>query len=618
MQTKRAPPPIILQRRVGRGRGLYSQRQIKRGETILEEEPLALVVKKPFQKLICHYCLGALSEESSAVACSDCSHAVFCSSVCKDNAFKEFHDVECKIKDESFHELEEEIRLIFRILLRFGKCAAANMKKEENGSNLLLIGNAWEKQATKQASVVDPESIPASKEVILSGANHSSPSDDTSDMGSGGSGDSPPTIPGTFIVHPLEMEEHVRCSVIASLQSHSAEFDQSLTDNLQAAVFSLFKLVRQAVPASLQETGYFTKANMFHTAAQLQTNAYAVFRVMSSTPTTTSTYREVQSTLGERKQVDNDNSSLFPVVSNSNLSQTRIAVGVFPVASMLNHSCAPNTALLYEGRRIIFKAATTINTGAEIFNCYGPQRGYMDTEERQRALLQQYHFECDCEACEALLDPYPFQCQKGASCEGELKLSPLTQIISCQTCHTICQREEWDKLELFQTRIGQLLQAADSILSGSAPDASSPETALSLLDKALEVSQVIHFKHNKSRAEVFDQRAKALCTLGRLHEALSEERKSVSILEVVLGKEHPALGREYIKLCMIAFLCLEQEQINSSDVSGGAVDEGKHRLVQTLKAMMTHLVAKAQPLLDLGGGSSDDIADLNRIKKVLQ
>jgi hypothetical protein len=50
---------------------------------------------------------------------------------------------------------------------------------------------------------------------------------------------------------------------------------------------------------------------------------------------------------------------------------------------MLNHSCAPNTFVSFQGRALtLFAAGSGIAAGAEVTHCYGPQQGEMVTEAR--------------------------------------------------------------------------------------------------------------------------------------------------------------------------------------------------------------------------------------------
>lgn len=57
------------------------------------------------------------------------------------------------------------------------------------------------------------------------------------------------------------------------------------------------------------------------------------------------------------------------IVTNSR--QVRLATGIFPVVSLLNHSCSPNTSVSFTGTVASIRAAQHIRKGQEIVHCYG-------------------------------------------------------------------------------------------------------------------------------------------------------------------------------------------------------------------------------------------------------
>ena len=81
-----------------------------------------------------------------------------------------------------------------------------------------------------------------------------------------------------------------------------------------------------------------------------------------------------------------------------------IALGLFPLTSMLNHSCHPNCAhsfLLQPGQppRLVMRAIHDISSGEELVYNYVPL--YSSTASRQESLQHCYSFTCCCERCEA-------------------------------------------------------------------------------------------------------------------------------------------------------------------------------------------------------------------------
>lgn len=51
--------------------------------------------------------------------------------------------------------------------------------------------------------------------------------------------------------------------------------------------------------------------------------------------------------------------------------QVRLATGLFPVVSLLNHSCSPNTSVSFVSTVATVRASQPIGKGQEILHCYG-------------------------------------------------------------------------------------------------------------------------------------------------------------------------------------------------------------------------------------------------------
>ena len=51
--------------------------------------------------------------------------------------------------------------------------------------------------------------------------------------------------------------------------------------------------------------------------------------------------------------------------------RVRLATALFPVVSLLNHSCSPNTSVSFIGTIATIRASQLIRSGQEILHCYG-------------------------------------------------------------------------------------------------------------------------------------------------------------------------------------------------------------------------------------------------------
>ncbi|XP_017768634.1 PREDICTED: protein msta-like [Nicrophorus vespilloides] len=111
--------------------------------------------------------------------------------------------------------------------------------------------------------------------------------------------------------------------------------------------------------------------------------------------------------------------------------------GLFPLSSLLNHSCVPNVMHVFdEDHHMILKAAKPIKKGEEIFLTYS--RILWCTLSRRTHLLRTKHFACECPRCH---DPTEFGTNLSAmlceSCSGfVLPKNPLifNGVWTCNSC----------------------------------------------------------------------------------------------------------------------------------------------------------------------------------------
>ena len=67
------------------------------------------------------------------------------------------------------------------------------------------------------------------------------------------------------------------------------------------------------------------------------------------------------------------------------------------IGTILNHSCLPNTIFGEVDGKMVFKAITNIKKGEEIYDNYIDIT--LHKNERQKYLLEQYGFSCNCDRC---------------------------------------------------------------------------------------------------------------------------------------------------------------------------------------------------------------------------
>ncbi|KAG5895067.1 hypothetical protein JTB14_021033 [Gonioctena quinquepunctata] len=89
-----ASPLIDIKYDEHQGRYAVATKDLPIGSLIIKEDPHAAVVEKDRSLINCQYCLAYVD---NPVACADCTNVIFCSTVCKYEAEKSFHGVECSI-----------------------------------------------------------------------------------------------------------------------------------------------------------------------------------------------------------------------------------------------------------------------------------------------------------------------------------------------------------------------------------------------------------------------------------------------------------------------------------------------------------------------------------------
>jgi SET and MYND domain-containing protein 4 len=84
---------------------------------------------------------------------------------------------------------------------------------------------------------------------------------------------------------------------------------------------------------------------------------------------------------------------------NPSFFQQLIGNGCYLFCSLLNHSCAPNLKRLNVDDKVVIIVSRQIKQGGQLFDSYRPNFNNQFKAQRQEALLKDYGFVCDCEAC---------------------------------------------------------------------------------------------------------------------------------------------------------------------------------------------------------------------------
>ena len=122
--------------------------------------------------------------------------------------------------------------------------------------------------------------------------------------------------------------------------------------------------------------------------------------------------------------------------------QVRFATAIYPRVSLLNHSCDSNVMSSFDEDSSVIEVRTgrTIKCDEEIFNCYGPHHLKMNVIDRRQSLLDQYRFECVCQACNEQLRTLHtdtsasvkcFSCKSGSTLVSTIKNELVIKCLDC-------------------------------------------------------------------------------------------------------------------------------------------------------------------------------------------
>ncbi|XP_053817379.1 SET and MYND domain-containing protein 4 isoform X1 [Vidua chalybeata] len=505
-----------------RGRHLVASQDIVPGQSLVKEEAFVSVLcpgeSLPLQDgdtawdtgatnadLYCHRCLRQLL---ASVPCQGCSYAKYCSQDCADMAWQQYHRTECSLG---------------ALLLTLGVFCHVALR------TVLLAGFAevsrlvaWSHCGDK--SLQNPEAS-------------CKPLSEAADAGAGSRG-----VPGCDSNGRYQSSYQALFHLLPHAEQHSPEHKflctltvvaickQLQAAGLEAAVLSQESPQQQPKPKTCENTSdglspelkTVAEAMLRH-VLQLQCNAQAITVMQELGP-------------GDGAVVDKK-----PV---------RLATAFFPVLSLLNHSCCPNTSVSFSGIAATVRASQPISSGQEVFHCYGPHWCRMRVAERQQ-LLRQYFFECRCPACLEELESgvksvvsirNSFCCPK---CQAQMQGEEDILCCSNEACATSTSRDHLSgRLQDLQH---QIKKALGLLRVGKA------DQAIKMLLKCQMDAGTFLSPEHLLMGEMEDHLAQVYATLGKWQEAARHLKKSIEIVEMHHGPLSVETGHELFKLAQILF-----------------------------------------------------------------
>ncbi|KAJ0976043.1 hypothetical protein J5N97_018008 [Dioscorea zingiberensis] len=218
-----------------------------------------------------------------------------------------------------------------------------------------------------------------------------------------------------------------------------------------------------------------------------------------------------------------------------------LGTGLYPVISTINHSCVPNSVLVFEGRSAVVRAVKPIAEGTEVFISYIETAATTSTRQKD---LKQYFFSCRCPHCiknsdeelheNAIMEGYRCMDKK---CYGFLLLDTVKQAFVCQQCSLARDQHEIKKID---NEVESLLSKASTFLSsGKYSEARDLYKNIEQLQ-----SKLCHpFSINLMRTR--ENLVKILMELKDWRSALIYCQLTIPVYQRVYTENHPMLGLQY-------------------------------------------------------------------------
>ncbi|XP_037349376.1 SET and MYND domain-containing protein 4 isoform X2 [Talpa occidentalis] len=548
-----------------KGRYLIATKDILPGELLVKEDAFVSVLTPGEMPPLHHgleskwdttitngdlYCHRCLKHTLATVPCDGCSYAKYCSQECMMKAWNLYHSIEC-----SLGGLLLTLGVFCHIALR-----ATLLARFENVGK--VISNLCDEINDKDICL--PKSEHLAKILSYDLGKESEKSDRTAET----------PIPGCDINGKYENNYNAVSSLLPHTENHSPEHKflcalsvTALCRQLEAGSLQTFTMdLKSSKPEAAEPPAFCPELTIWGVAMlkhmlQLQCNAQAITTIQQT---------------GSKENIITDS------------WQVRLATGIFPVVSLLNHSCNPNTSMSFISTIATLRASKLIGKGEEILHCYGPHKSRMGIAERQQKLKSQYFFDCNCSACQNekhRITAGPrweaFRCN---SCQA---LMQGNDVLSCgnTSCSASVRRDHLvSRLQDLQLQIGM----AQKLLRNG-----KLEPAIQLLLGCQHDAESFLSAEHTVVGEIEDALAQAYAALGNWQKSAIHLQKSLQVVEVRHGASSVEMGHELFKLAQIFF-------------NGFAITEALSTIQKAEKVLLVHC-----------GPWNDEIQELQKMKSCL-
>ncbi|XP_048413286.2 SET and MYND domain-containing protein 4 isoform X2 [Stegostoma tigrinum] len=497
-------PSIAVRSDSSRGRHFIATEELRPGQVLLQEEAFAAVLVPegtrrelfPNEDVYCHHCL---EQTELPVPCLTCSFSSYCSELCQECAWNQYHWLECSLGGLLL-ALGTFSQLALRTVLLAGLQQVEKAEKLESGAGQWPSG---------ECSVrMNPD-----HRVELSSCSRTS-----------GAGDEMPR------------DSQSRYQMIHSLLTHTKwqtpehRFLCGLTTAAVCQEIRRMGLESQLVSEWLELDAVSVQGQglrilgvaLLRHLLQLGCNAQAI-----------TTFRDTG--VGHSHVTE--------------MEEVRIATAFYSTVSLLNHSCEPNTSITFHNTTITVRASQHIPAGQEVLHCYGPHLSRMAVRARQRALRLQYFFHCQCTAC--------------VREEGTVGMDSVLGQFLCSHCgmelqdseeaHYTCPTSSCGLIISKQALFQQVKEVKGQIGVARHLSTQHPDEALRLLCECQQLAHTLLSNRHPLQGEIEDCLAQVYASQGNWLAAAQHLRKSKDLVQIRYGAQSVELGKELFKLAQILF-----------------------------------------------------------------
>ncbi|CEM02473.1 unnamed protein product [Vitrella brassicaformis CCMP3155] len=348
------------------GRGLVATRNITAGEQLFSE-PSMIAVPPRSSPLSCSYCCRPLGGRR-LILCPQClSSELYCSRKCRSMARDEFHVLECRSTTPKGRDQ------LWRNLDRVNSTGRFSRERRR------VYGSLRASSAWKRISVRGVGSYVGADAAMDDGGDDRAPVDFLE-----------PTQNDTAALLLNGQEGRLVCRVLWRALVSQRRDGASLASALAASLEGLLPYGMEQLAMNVQMQPILSQ------------------------------YRQVLDHLGigeGERQLPVELYQCLVATVKSNLfnlchidgahgpaqgAATKGGGGMYAVASLINHSCAPNVSVSYaptEGTLVTYTTTKDIRTGEEIVSNYGVDITW-PVDVRRDVLFRSHHFLCRCTKCE--------------------------------------------------------------------------------------------------------------------------------------------------------------------------------------------------------------------------